>query len=100
MEMSIFTSVGSLISLILCQKFYQHLTFVCSAICLLVRMCNGKTPREFPLRPLWSMWHSGSVRDSQPARPGSLPEGVSHCVIEAGEMCRLTVALTSGRLVH
>ena len=31
--------------------------------------------------------------------PGSLPHG-SHCVIEAGRMCKLTVALTSGWLVH
>ena len=47
-----------------------------------------------------SLWHSGSVRDSQPSGPVSLPEEVSHCVIEAGKMCKLTVALTSGRLVH
>ena len=27
---------------------------------------------------------SGGVRDSQPARPGSLPVHGSHCVLEAG----------------
>ena len=46
-----------------------------------------------------SLWRSGSMRDSQPGEPGSFPHG-SHCVIEADEMCMLTVALTSGRRVH
>ena len=47
-----------------------------------------------------SLWRSGSVQDSQLAGPVSLPVDVSHCMIEAGEMCKLMVALTSGRLVH
>ena len=42
----------------------------------------------------------GSVRDSELGGPGSLPQHGSHCVIEAGGMCKLTVALISGRLVH
>ena len=47
-----------------------------------------------------SLWHSGSVRDSESVDPVSSPQHSSHCVIEAGGMCKLTVALTSGWLVH
>ena len=45
--------------------------------------------------------HSGSsMWDSEVSRPGfDSPHG-SHCVIEAGAMCKLTVAVTSGQLVH
>ena len=41
-----------------------------------------------------------SVRDSELGRPGFDSLHGSHCVIEAGRMCKLMVAVTSGRLVH
>ena len=47
-----------------------------------------------------SLWRSGSVWDFELGRPGFDSQHGSHCVIEAGGMCKLTVALTSGRFVH
>ena len=47
-----------------------------------------------------SLWRSGSMLDSELGGPGSIPQHSSHCVIEAGGMCKLMVAVTGGRLVH
>ena len=61
---------------------------------------TGKNAVSSGYTTILSLWCSGSMQDSQLGMPGSLPDHGSHCMIEAGEMCKLTVVLTSGRLVH
>ena len=43
-----------------------------------------------------SLWRSGSVRDSELSGQGLSPQHCSHCVIEAGRMCKLMLAVTGG----
>ena len=46
-----------------------------------------------------SLWHSGSVWDSEVGRLGFDSLQGSHCVIEAGGMCKLMVAVTGEQIV-
>ena len=62
-----------------------------------VSICPGSSDKLTIVYSL-SLWCSGSVHDSELGRLGLDTLQGSHCVIEAGGICK--VAVTSGLLVH
>ena len=77
---------------IICVFVLYMLCYVIMYVCLCYVM--------YYVLCIMSLWCSSSIQGAELSNPGLFLVHGSHCVTEVGEMCRLMVVVTSGRLVH